>query len=144
MDAIVYGTSDADATGLLTGLGETVQYDENLNSASDSESLQLNAAGTAYETKTPTFRLENNAAVCELSLTSTTAVCDASTTGTDTYTATVDFSGGGTSTYTVTADSGTVDLTAGDPSIDATGTITVTGVVAGTDVMISVTDGSLC
>ncbi|WP_417855752.1 T9SS type A sorting domain-containing protein [Xanthomarina gelatinilytica] len=144
VDAIVYGTSDADATGLLTGLGETVQYDENLNSASDSESLQLNAAGTAYETKTPTFRLENNAAVCELSLTSTTAVCDASTTGTDTYTATVDFSGGGTSTYTVTADSGTVDLTAGDPSVDATGTITVTGVVEGTDVMISVTDGGLC
>ncbi|WP_417866793.1 T9SS type A sorting domain-containing protein [Xanthomarina gelatinilytica] len=144
VDAIVYGTSDADATGLLTGLGETVQYDENLNSASDSESLQLNAAGTAYETKTPTFRLENNAAVCELSLTSTTAICDAFTTGTDTYTATVDFSGGGTSTYTVTADSGTVDLTAGDPSVDATGTITVTGVVEGTDVIISVTDGGLC
>ncbi|OBX23117.1 T9SS type A sorting domain-containing protein [Bizionia sp. APA-3] len=144
VDALVYGTSDPDATGLLTGLGETVQYDESLNGANDAESLQLNAAGTAYETKVPTFRLENNAAVCELSLTTTTALCDALTSGTDTYTATIDFSGGGTSTYTVTSDSGTVDLTAGDPSVDATGTITVTGIAEGTDVIISATNGGLC
>jgi hypothetical protein len=144
VDAIVYGTSDPDATGLLTGLGETVQYDESLNGANDSESLQLNIAGTAYETKAPTFRLDNNAAVCELSLTTTTAICDAYTVGTDTYTATVDFSGGGTSTYTVTADFGTLDFSAGNPSTDATGTITVTGVPEGTDVVISVVDGILC
>jgi hypothetical protein len=144
IDAIVYGTNDPDATGLLTGLGETVQYDESLNGASDSESLQLNVAGTAYETKAPTFRLDNNAAVCELSLTTTSATCDAYTVGTDTYTATVNFSGGGTSTYTVTADSGTLDLSAGDPSVDATGTITVTGVAEGTDVVISVVNGTLC
>ena len=144
IDAIVYGTSDGDDAELLAGLGETVQYDENLNSAKDTESLQLNAAGTAYETKAGTFRDENDAAVCDLSLTSTSAVCDAFTTGMDTYTATVDFSGGGTSTYTVTADSGTVDLSAGNPSTDATGTITVTGVAEGTDVIISAVDGSLC
>jgi hypothetical protein len=83
-------------------------------------------------------------ATCELSLVNASAVCDAVTAGTDTYTATVDFSGGGTSTYTVTADSGTVDLSAGDPSTDATGTITVTGVSEGTDVVISVVDGALC
>ncbi|WP_179004400.1 T9SS type A sorting domain-containing protein [Winogradskyella forsetii] len=144
IDAIVYGTSDSDDPELLSGLGETVQYDEDLNGAKDTESLQLNAAGTAYETKAPTFRNSNDAAVCELSLTSTSAVCDAFTVGTDTYTATVDFSGGGTSTYTVTADSGTVDLSAGDPSTDATGTITVTGVAEGTDVIISAVDGALC
>ncbi|MBR9913333.1 MAG: T9SS type A sorting domain-containing protein [Algicola sp.] len=144
VDAIVYGTGDADDMELLNGLGETVQYDESLNSASDSESLQLNMAGTAYETKVPTFRDSNDAAVCELSLTTTGAVCDASTAGTDTYTATVDFAGGGTTIYTVSADSGVVDLSAGDPSIDATGTITVTGVAEGTDVIITVQDGALC
>lgn len=144
VDAIVYGTSDADDTDLLAALGETTQYDENLNAANDTESLQLNTAGDAYETKAPTFRLDNDAAVCALSLTSTSAICDAFTTGTDTYTATVDFSGGGTSTYTVTADSGTVDLTNGDPSIDAFGTITITGVSEGTDVIISAADGVLC
>jgi hypothetical protein len=144
VDALVYGTSDADDTGLLTGLGETVQYDESANGANDSESLQLNAAGDAYDTKVPTFRASNDSAVCELSLTSTSATCDTVTDGVDTYTATVDFSGGGTSTYTVTADSGTVDLSAGDPSTDATGTITVTGVSEGTDVVISVVDGALC
>lgn len=144
VDAIVYGTSDADDTELLSGLGETVQYDESLNSANDTESLQLNAAGTAYETKAPTYRLENNAAVCELSLTTTTAICDDFTVNTDTYTATVDFSGGGTSSYTVTASSGTVDLTNGDPSTDVSGTITVTGVTEGVNVVITVINGTLC
>lgn len=144
VDALVYGTNDADDTGLLTGLGETVQYNESANGANDSESLQLNAAGDAYETKVPTFRASNDSAVCELSLTSTSATCDTVTEGVDTYTATVDFSGGGTSTYTVTANSGTVDLSAGDPSTDPTGTITVTGIEEGVDVIISVVDGALC
>jgi len=144
VDALVYGTGDADDAELLAGLGESVQYDESANGANSTESLQLNAAGTTYETKVPTFRAENDAAVCDLSLTSTSATCDAVTAGTDTYTATLDFTGGGTSTYTVMADSGTVDLSLGDPSVDATGTIIVTGVLEGTDVTITVQDGGLC
>ena len=65
--------------------------------------------------------------------------------GTDTYTATVNFSGGGTSTYSVMADTGVVDLSAGDPDIDATGTITITGISEGTDVTVTVTGGGgLC
>lgn len=144
VDAIVYGTADGDDAELLAGLGETVQYDESANGANSTESLQLNTAGDAYETKVPTFRAENDAAVCDLSLTTTSATCDAVTAGTDTYTATLDFTGGGTSTYTVMADSGTVDLTMGDPSVDASGTITVTGLTEGTDVTITVQDGGLC
>ena len=144
IDVIVYGTNDSDDIELLSGFGETVQWDESANGANATESLQLNAAGTAYETKAPTFRASNDTAVCELSLTTTSATCDAFTTGTDTYTATVDFTGGGTSTYTVSADSGVVDLTGGDPSTAASGTITVTGVAEGTDVIISVVDGVLC
>jgi len=81
---------------------------------------------------------------CDFSLASPSVVCDAITAGTDTYTATINFTGGGTGTFTVTADSGTVDLTAGDPTTNATGTITITGIVEGTDVIINVTDGGIC
>jgi hypothetical protein len=81
---------------------------------------------------------------CSLSLFNTSATCDAITVGTDTYTATVDFTGGGMSSYTVTASSGTVDLSGGNPSTDASGTISVTGISEGVDVTISVTDGGLC
>ena len=81
---------------------------------------------------------------CELSMSSPSAVCDAITVGVDTYTATVNFSGGGGGTFEVTADSGTVDLSAGDPTIDATGTITVTGIVEGTNVIVNVADGGVC
>ncbi|GAB4158756.1 MAG: hypothetical protein Tsb0033_12300 [Winogradskyella sp.] len=144
IDALVYGTNDADDAELLAGLGETVQYNESANGASDSESLQLNAAGDAYETKVPTFRAENDAAVCELVLNTTSATCDTFTAGTDTYTATVDFTGGGTSMYMVSASSGTIDLSLGDPSTDAAGTITVTGISEGTDVTVTVQDGGLC
>lgn len=144
VDALVYGTGDADDTELLTGLGETVQYDESANGANATESLQLNTAGDAYDTKAPTFRASNDSAVCELSLTSSSALCDAFTIGTDTYTATVDFAGGGTSSYIVSADSGTVDLSAGDPSTDATGTITITDLAEGTNVIVSVVDNALC
>ncbi|MEZ4801183.1 MAG: T9SS type A sorting domain-containing protein [Gelidibacter sp.] len=141
IDALVYGTADSDDVELLTGLGETVQYDESANGASATESVQRKTDGT-YETKTPTFRASNDSAVCELSLTTTSATCDASTSGTDTYTATVDFTGGGTSTYTVTASSGTVS---GDsPSSVASGTITVTGLSEGTNLTLTVTNGGLC
>lgn len=148
VDAIVYGTSDGDDAELLAGLGETVQYDENANGVNDSESLQLNAAGTAYDTKVPTFRADNDTAVCDLTLGSTSETCESFTMGatSDTYTATVDFTGGGTSTYTVAVvpNVGTLDLSMGDPTVDATGTITVTGIAEGTDVMITVQDGGLC
>jgi hypothetical protein len=141
IDALVYDTSDADDTGLLTGLGETIQYDENVNAAGQTESIQRNLDGT-YTTKAPTFRAENDSAVCELSLTTTSATCDAFTVGVDTYTATVAFTGGSTSSYVVSADSGTVG--GDDPALVASGTIIVTGIAEGTDVVISVTDGGLC
>lgn len=142
LNGVVYGTGDADDAELLAIIGG-VQYDERENNASDSQSVQRNTDGT-YTVKNITLRASNDAATCDLSLGLTSATCDAFTTGTDTYTATVDFSGGGTSTYTVMADSGTVDLSAGDPSTDATGTITITGVAEGTDVVITTQDGALC
>ena len=142
LSGVVYDTGDGDDTGLLDVIGG-VQYDERENSLSDTQSIQRKADGS-YEVKNITFRQLNNAATCDLSLSSPTAVCDAITAGVDTYTATINFTGGGTGTFTVTADSGTVDLTAGDPTTNATGTITITGIVEGTDVIINVTDGGIC
>lgn len=53
VDAMVYGTSDPNATGLMTIFGITTQLDENLNNASTTQSIQRKNDGT-YEIKTPT------------------------------------------------------------------------------------------
>ena len=37
IDVLVYGTSDNDDSGLLTGFGLSIQYDENLNRKKDTE-----------------------------------------------------------------------------------------------------------
>ena len=142
LSGVVYDTGDGDDAVLLASIGG-VQYDERENSLSDTQSIQRKADGT-YEVKNITFRELNDTATCELSMSSPSAVCDAITASVDTYTATVSFSGGGDGTFVVTADSGTVDLTAGNPTTDATGTITVTGIIEGTDVIVNVADGGLC
>jgi len=78
----------------------------------------------------------NDAACCDLIIGTITATCDAFTPGTDTYTVTIDFTGGGTSHYTINSTSGTVG---GDhPTVDAMGTITITGVNEGTDITVTI------
>ncbi|MFI0429945.1 T9SS type A sorting domain-containing protein [Mariniflexile sp. HMF6888] len=54
IDAIVYGTNDEDDTGLLTGLGKTVQYNE-----TTTESLNRADDGSYY-TATPSAGTVNN------------------------------------------------------------------------------------
>jgi len=56
IDALVYGTSDSDDAGLLTGFGLSIQYDENLNGNKDTESIQRKSDGT-YEVKAPSRRV---------------------------------------------------------------------------------------
>lgn len=46
VDAVVYDSDDADDTGLLTGLGKTVQFDENASSGAANHSLQRQANGS--------------------------------------------------------------------------------------------------
>lgn len=53
IDAIVYGTNDGDDTGLLTGLGETIQYND-----TETESLNQANDGTFY-LATPTSGANN-------------------------------------------------------------------------------------
>lgn len=70
VDVIVYGTSDSNDNGLLTGFNKTVQYDENLNGSKDTESIQRHSDGT-YQVLAPTFRAENNtSSEASLSITS--------------------------------------------------------------------------
>ncbi len=59
VDAVVYGTSDADDAGLLAALGQTTQWDENENGAKDTESLQFDAATGIFCAQVPTPRAAN-------------------------------------------------------------------------------------
>ena len=59
IDALVYDTSDADATALMTALGVTSQIDENANGAQTTQSIQRNSDGT-YEIKAPTPGANND------------------------------------------------------------------------------------
>lgn len=53
MDALVYDTNDSDDSGLLSGLGESIQYNEGANGDKDNHSNQRKDDGT-YEAKEPT------------------------------------------------------------------------------------------
>ena len=59
INALVYETSDADATALMTSLGVTTQIDENVNSAQTTQSIQRKNDGT-YEAKLPTPGANND------------------------------------------------------------------------------------
>ncbi len=58
IDAIVYDSDDADDTGLLTDLGETVQYNENEGLDAQNHSLQRQADGS-FKAASPTPNSSN-------------------------------------------------------------------------------------
>ena len=89
--------------------------------------------------------------VCETSLGASDVACDTTGAGStdDTYTATLSYSGAATGEAFVVSVSpeGTVDLSGGNPTSDASGTITITGITEGTDITITIdntADGGLC
>lgn len=60
IDALVYSNSASTAaTALMTILGETVSYNENINGLASTQSIQRKLDGT-YEVKTPTPRANND------------------------------------------------------------------------------------
>ncbi|MFC7356435.1 T9SS type A sorting domain-containing protein [Jejudonia soesokkakensis] len=138
IDAVVYTTGDGDDEGLRMALGLSTFYDEDANGMKDTESIQRASDGT-YCTGAPTLRLMNIdcGTVCPLQVSVESVVCDAVTSGTDTYTTTLSFTGGGTETYTIAATDGTVG--GDDPTTDASGTITITGVDEGADFTYTIT-----
>jgi hypothetical protein len=85
-------------------------------------------------------KLSSVSASCTLVLGTPTAVCDALTTGTDTYTVSISYTGGGNATYTITPSSGIVG---GDnPTSLAAGTLTISGVAEGTNFTATVLGGT--
>jgi len=87
-------------------------------------------------------------ATCTTVLGSTSVSCNATTSGAtdDTYTATLDFTGGDNgNTFVVSSTAGTVG--GDDPSLVASGTISITGITEGTDITVTVSDtadGGVC
>ncbi len=54
LQAIVYDTNDGDDSGLLTGLGETIQYNEDEGGDKDNQSLVYNMTSGTWANGTPT------------------------------------------------------------------------------------------
>jgi Secretion system C-terminal sorting domain/Lamin Tail Domain len=110
----------------------------NIAGTADGDSYVVTAAivnGGVIDSDTINFSISYP---CDLVIGTITTTCDAINISVDTYTTTIGFTGGGTSTYTIdTGGVGTVDLTGGDPSVDAAGTILVTGVDEGVDFVIN-------
>jgi hypothetical protein len=108
-------------------------------------SLRFTQPSTVAVPNTAQFRIDDlkvfyyNAS-CTLVLGTPSAVCDAVTFGTDTYTATIPYTGGGTGTYTITPSSGTVS---GDnPGSVAAGNIIISGINEGTALTLNVVSGT--
>jgi hypothetical protein len=132
--AILQGPNDAYLTN-----GDWTQYTLNLTVPATANEFNFEVrtynGGTVYWDDFSFFKTSGSS--CDLALGATTAICDAITTGTDTYTATVAFTGGGTETYTITPSSGTVS---GDnPTSDTTGTIIISGINEGTNLTLDIT-----
>ncbi|AWA28971.1 hypothetical protein HYN48_02085 [Flavobacterium magnum] len=77
--------------------------------------------------------------VCPLALGTVTKVCDAITSGTDTYTVTIPFTGGATGAYSLNSDSGTIG--GDDPNTMASGNIVITGISEGTAIVFTAEGG---
>ncbi len=107
--------------------------------ASSTLSLRFTQTVTA-QMRLDDIKLSNVSASCTLALGTVTALCDAFTAGTDTYTATSPYDGGGNATYTLTPNAGSVS---GDnPSTLAAGNITIVGIPEGTALTLTVTGGT--
>jgi len=58
IDALVYDTNDSDDSGLLSGFGLSIQYNEDENGNKDNESIQRHSDGT-YQILATSLRAEN-------------------------------------------------------------------------------------
>lgn len=138
LSALVYGTNDGDDTELLTGLNETIQYND-----TESESIQRQA-DDSFLNAVPTPGSPNSSQSCDFTIENVDTICDNITSGQDTYTTTIQYSGGGNDTFTVISTEGSIDLSAGDPTTDAAGTITITGVTENVDFTVNISNTGVC
>lgn len=135
--ALVYAKGEPDDTDLLVGLGETTQYNEDLNNNSELESLQRMANGM-YCTALATLDSENFCASCNFEILATDSTCDTTTSGIDTTTVMLDFEGGGTEVFTISITTGTGIVGGDDPTTNETGTILISEVEENTMITVNV------
>jgi len=112
IDVMVYGTNDSDDTGLLTGFGETTQYNDTAT-----ESLQLTDDQTSYVAGTPTPNALNNLSNPSLSIDSPSDnnVFTPGTTSVDISFTTGNFTLGGTDVVEYIVNGGTPMTTTSSP-----------------------------
>ena len=102
-------------------------------------SLKFTGPLTSSGMRIDDIKLSNVNASCTLALGVATTLCDASTSGLDTYTTTIPYTGGGSGSYTITPSSGTVG---GDnPGSVAAGNIVISGVTESTNLTVNVVSG---
>lgn len=135
IDAIVYGTGDNDDTDLLLALDETIQFDEDLNGNSETESLQREENGD-YCTALPTLDAVTFCPICKFTFTQIYTTCDTHTSGTDTVTISLDFEGGGGDTFTISLIGSNGTIGGDDPTFNTTGTLLVTGIDEASNIVI--------
>ncbi|MAZ73498.1 MAG: hypothetical protein CMC70_10170 [Flavobacteriaceae bacterium] len=138
IDALVYAKGEPDDEDLLLALGQTIQYNEDLNNNSELESLQKQPDGT-YCTALTTLNAENECEACTFVITSSSSSCDTNTAGIDTTTMMIEFAGGGTETFTVSLTIGSGIIGGDNPSTQATGTISITEVEENTTITVLIT-----
>ncbi len=105
-----------------------------------SVTLSLRFTGSITGMRVDDVKVFNFNPACTLVLGAPTSLCNAITSGIDTYTATIPYTGGGTGTYSITPSSGTVG---GDnPNSVAAGNIIVNGITEGTNLTTTIVSGS--
>jgi hypothetical protein len=103
-------------------------------------SIRFTQPNLAAQIRIDDVSLTNFDPSCTLVLGIPTTVCDASTLGLDTYTATIPYTGGGSGSYNIVPTSGTVG---GDnPGSVAAGNIVISGVTENTALTVNITSGS--
>lgn len=145
------GTVFPDPAGASMALDPSALNEtDNDNGANWCESTDVYGDGTG-SLGTPGAVNASCTPVCEAALGASDAICDTTNPGAtdDTFTASLAFSGAATGeTFVVSVlPEGTVDLSAGNPTTDVSGVITITGITEGTDITITIDntgDGGLC
>lgn len=138
------GTGDGHIHWSINGQNQSMKYDTNDENVTtvdgETYTVVMTLVDNMHVPISPAVSATVNFSVaypCDLQLGAITTTCDNETNGTDTYTTTIDFTGGGTSTYTLS--NGMLGTIGGDdPSMVASGTITITGVDEGVDFTLNI------
>lgn len=138
------GTGDGHIHWTLDGVEQPMKYDT-LDETIDvvdggSHTVTMTLVDNTHTPITPIVSQTISFSVsfpCDLQVGTITTTCDTSTSEVDTFTTEIAFTGGGTSNYTISTTGNVGTIGGDDPSTEAEGTITITGVNEGTSFVVS-------